>query len=121
MSEIIFVDFKKRQVIKIEKRESKSKAVLPDQFADLFSGNTIGYPPPPFCSVNSMALQFEAEIPISDVQQMALESILQSKGWTYEELVTRALGKDAPPPMKELTFKQAVMVIEFGNAHMKGT
>jgi hypothetical protein len=125
MSEVIFVDFKKRQIIKIEKRQPKPKGTIlafpcaPGVFGTM-APTFVMASIPAFGAVDSIAMQFKADILCTPVQIEALTAILQENGWKYEDLAMMALGMLVPPPMEKLTFKQAVEIIQFGNAHTAG-
>jgi len=52
---------------------------------------------------------------LTDVQKVALETILQMNGLEYAETAKKVLETDSFPPIEKLLYMQAVKLIQYGN------
>ena len=80
-------------------------------------------PIPPLSNVETIVSNktIDSQNTISDVQKVALQSILSIQGVKYEELVKEAFAlngitvSDNIPAIDALSYKEAVMVVKYGN------
>lgn len=52
---------------------------------------------------------------LTAVQETAITILMEQYGFSYEELAKKALERDTFPPLKELTYKDAVKILQYGN------
>jgi len=52
---------------------------------------------------------------LTPVQETAITILMDQYGLSYEELAKKALGRDTFPPLKELEYKDAVKILQYGN------
>jgi hypothetical protein len=70
----------------------------------------------------SIANEQDAELKISDVQRVALKSLMKLKKLNFNDLVVEALsggGGTLPSAVEDLSYQQAITIIKFGNDMVK--
>lgn len=59
----------------------------------------------------------DAEENLTDIQKVAIETIISVHGIKYEDLVKRALNRtdNLPQALEQIKYNDAVKIIQFGN------
>lgn len=89
-----------------ELKETLSKTLSDDRL-ETFS-------PPPF--PGGLPIPEQLDDRITDVQKVAVQGSLRLKGLDWATLYCEATGKESPPPpIEDLTYQEAVIVIKYSN------